>query len=302
VGRWMRRTTWAVLALVLALDLGVAARPRQVRALLTHWRGAPAHTAPYGPWPVDGAPEVLLAVAGDVGDSGGRLARTAGAMAALDARHPYDALLLLGDNAYPTGDPAALARTVFGPFAPLLGHAPLLAILGNHDVMDDHGAAQVAALGMPGRWWATTIGEVLVVGLDSTAVDDDDQRSFLEGALRSSSARWKIVALHHPPYSAGYQGSSEHVRARFSPLFERFGVQLVLSGHDHDYQRSVPLAGTTYVVTGAASGTRRTSAASFTATSFSWHHFVEVAVFHDALVLRAINQDGRVGDEVVITP
>jgi hypothetical protein len=58
----------------------------------------------------------------------------------------------------------------------------------------------------------------------------------------------------------------------------------VLSGHDHDYQRSEPINAVTYVVTGAAAGTRRTGEGDFTAVSFSWH-FVEVAVFHHRLVI-----------------
>jgi hypothetical protein len=297
------RVIGVLLVLTLVVDVAVVVRPRQVRAYLTHWQGAPSHVEPYGPWPSTDGPRLLIAVAGDVGDSGDRLDRTAAALDALDGRHPYDVLLLLGDNVYPAGDPTGLERTVFAPFASVLRHARLLAILGNHDVADGvDGDAQVAALGLPGRWWAETYGDVLVVGLDSTRIADDDQAAFLEDALRASAARWKIVALHHPPYSAGYQGSSLRARARFGPVFERFGVQLVLSGHDHDYQRSEVIAGTTYVVSGAASGTRRTSSASFTATSFSWHHFVEVAVFDDQIVLRAINQDGDVADEAVIGP
>ena len=298
-----RRVLGVLLVLVLAVDVAMVVRPRQVRAYLTHWRGAPSHVEPYGEWPTTDEPSLLIAVAGDVGDSGDRLDRTAAALAALDDRHPYDVLLLLGDNVYPAGDPMGLERTVFAPFAPVLEHARLLAILGNHDVADgEDGASQIAPLGMPGRWWAETDGDVLIVGLDSTRLDDDVQAAFLEDTLRASRARWKIVALHHPPYSAGYQGSSLRARARFAPIFERFGVQLVLSGHDHDYQRSEVIAGTTYVVSGAASGTRRTSSASFTATSFSWHHFVEIAVFDDRIVLRAVNQDGDVADEDIIAP
>ena len=65
-------------------------------------------------------------------------------------------------------------------------------------------------------------------------------------------------------------------------------------------QRSKVLHGVTYVVSGAASSTRRTGEADFTAVSFSWHHFVEIAVFPDRLVLRAVNQDFRVADEAVV--
>ena len=91
-------------------------------------------------------------------------------------------------------------------------------------------------------------------------------------------------------------------RQAFQPLFERYGVQLVLSGHDHDYQRSEEIHGVTYVVSGAASGSRRTGDEWFTARSFSWHHFVELAVFPQDLVVRAINQDRRVADEAIIAP
>ena len=104
------------------------------------------------------------------------------------------------------------------------------------------------------------------------------------------------MALHHPPYSAGYQGSDHAVRDAFVPLFVRYGVQLVLSGHEHDYQRSERIHGVTYVISGAASGTRRTGGDDFTAVSFSWHHFVELDVFPDRLVGRAINQEERVAD------
>lgn len=126
------------------------------------------------------------------------------------------------------------------------------------------------------------------------------QLRFLEGVLSRSTATSKIVALHHPPYSAGYQGSSTEVRDIFSPVFARHGVQLVLSGHDHDHQRSEPIDGVVYVVSGAAATTRRTGEDGFTARSFSWHHFVDIDVFADRLVLRAVNQDLRVADEVTI--
>jgi hypothetical protein len=77
-------------------------------------------------------------------------------------------------------------------------------------------------------------------------------------------------------------------------------VQLVLSGHDHDYQRSVPIDGVTYVVSGAAGRPRRTGTAPFTAVSWAWLHAVELAVWSDRLVVRAVGRDGRVADEAVL--
>jgi hypothetical protein len=289
----------AVLAVIAAV-VGLRYHDQIVR-YVTHTKGSPTQTVAWEPFPADDPPELHLAVAGDIGYSNARLDITAAGIVELDRRQPVDVLAILGDNAYPAGDPAELRDTVFTPFGPLLDSGTeLVAILGNHDVMEGHAADQVSVLGMPGRWWARSEGDVLLIGLDSNLADDPDQRAWLERTLASATEPWRIVMVHHPPYSAGYQGSNEDVRRAFVPLFERYGVQLVLSGHDHDYQRSEVIDGVTYVVTGGASKTRRTGEADFTAVSFSWHHFVEIAVFPDHLVVRAVNQDLRVADEAVV--
>ncbi|HEX4983224.1 MAG TPA: metallophosphoesterase [Ilumatobacteraceae bacterium] len=288
-----------VLVLVAGLGVGFALYHRQVVSYLTHRKDGPSTTWAYVAH--DPPAAFHLAAAGDVGDSGSRIDATGAAVARIGAIEPYDALLLLGDNVYPTGNPANLPGTVFEPFSEVLDSGTvLLAILGNHDVKDGWGDAQMEALGMSGRFWAEEYDDVLIVGLDSNEVADPEQLAFLEDSLASTSAGWKIVALHHPPYSAGYQGSSINVRQALSPLFEQYGVQLVLSGHDHDYQRSVPIGGVTYVVSGAGAGTRRTGADAFTAASYSWHNFLDIAITGDRLMLRAIGQDGSVFDEVVM--
>ena len=299
-GRTMRRRAGLALALALAVVLGVgfSLYHRQVVSYVTHRKGGPSATWPYTPH--DPPAEFHLAVAGDVGEPGSRIDETGAAVARISTAEPFDALLFLGDNVYPDGNPAKLPRTVFGPFADVLRDgATLLAIIGNHDVKANWADAQLRALGMPARYWAREFDDVLIVGLDSNVLDPA-QLGFLEHALATTSARWKIIAIHHPPYSAGYQGSSTDVRAKLSPVLERYGVQLVLSGHDHDYQRSIPIAGVTYVVSGAAANTRRTGDEGFTATSFSWHHFVDIAITGDHLVLRAVGQDGRVFDEAIL--
>jgi 3',5'-cyclic AMP phosphodiesterase CpdA len=295
---------------VLTLFVGVAAAGlafgryhRQTVSYLTHWKGSPTRTVAYTPFPADDPPQLRLAIVGDIGDSGRRLDATAAAIDRIGTADPFDALLILGDNVYPAGDPTRLPDVVFKPFGPILDRgATLLAILGNHDVKAGHGAAQMTALGMPGRWWSIERRGVLLIGLDSNTPDDAEQLGWLEGTLKNSAAPWKIVALHHPPYSAGYQGSNQAARAAFSPLFERYGVVLAFSGHDHDYQRTAVINGVTYVVTGAAAGARRTGDADFTAVSFSWHGYVELGVYSDRIVGRALNQDNRVADEWVLSP
>lgn len=274
---------------------------RQILSFASHVAGSPRSTRPLQPFPPGAEPDTRLAVVGDVGYGNDRERKTAAAIVSAGSADPYDVLVLLGDNVYPSGDPARLPQTVFGPFQPVLeSDAQLFAILGNHDVAKGEGDRQAAALGLPGRWHSTQVGDVTLVGLDSTDVGNPEQRAWLEATLAGAATPWKFVALHHPPYSAGYQGSSVEAREAFSPLFERFGVQLVLSGHEHDYQRSYPINGVTYVVSGAAADTRRTGREEFTAESASWHHFVDVNVFADHVLLRAVNQSGRVFDEVTI--
>jgi hypothetical protein len=301
LGRVVARSVAGLIAtaVVVSAVVGVVYR-RQIVALLTHRKGGPEVTWPY--LAHDPAPEVHLAVVGDVGDSGTHVDATGAAVARVAAGEPFDALVLLGDNVYPDGDPSRLRGAVFDPFADVLASgADLVAILGNHDVIGGHGDDQLEVLGMEGRWWSRTYGDVLLVGLDSNVLDAPGQREFLEEALATSDARWRIVAVHHPPYSAGYQGSSVEVRTLLAPILTRHGVQLVLSGHDHDYQRSVPIEGVTYVVSGAGSGTRGTGEDEFTAASWSWGHFVDVAITGDRLVLRAVAHDGTVFDEQVLT-
>ncbi len=108
------------------------------------------------------------------------------------------------------------------------------------------------------------------------------------------------MLVHAPPHSSGYQGSNQDVRDALSPIFAQHGVQLVLSGHEHDYERSVPIDGVTYVVSGAAAGARRTGTEDYTAYAAATPSFVEVNVFADRLVLRVVDHDARMFDEAVI--
>jgi len=264
--------------------------------------GSPEDNTPFVPLAPADQPELRLAVAGDVGEGDDLEWRIGATMYVAGRDDPFDVFLLLGDNVYPDGDPARLDEDVFRPFAAVLDSgADLYAIAGNHDgLADDGGLAQLQAMGMPGMWWSEQIGDVLLVGLDSNQIDNPEQLAWLEETLARSDAPWKIVAVHESPYSAGYQGSNHQVRDVFSPLFARYGVQLVLSGHDHDYQRSVPIDGVTYVVSGGGAGTRRTGKQEFTAYSAGVANFVDLNVYPDHLLLRAIDHELMVFDESTI--
>jgi hypothetical protein len=260
----------------------------------------PGDRLPPAPWL--GRPSVRLAVVGDAGTGDWAAFATGTAIEKAAGEHPFDALVLLGDNVYPDGDPDLVDPLVHRPFAGVLGRgARLLAILGNHDVQRGQGHEVAARLGMPDRWYAERLGDLLFVGLDSTQVERPGQLSWLEDVLAANDARWVVAAVHHPPWSAGWHGSTRSVQRTWCPLLEAHGVALVLSGHEHDYQRSVPLGGTTYVVSGGgADHLRITSRDWFTAASWSVHHFLDVRVHDDRMVVEAVDHDGAVVDRTTL--
>ncbi len=249
----------------------------------------------------DGRPAVRLVVAGDVGTGDEQERRTAAAAARRAGSRGWDALVLLGDNIYEDGDPRRASSAVLEPFAPVLKPGvPLLAALGNHDADSGNGPAQLKALGQPGPWFARRIGPLLLVVLDSNRPDDPQQLAWLRRTLAEDDASWTVAAMHHPMRSAGYHGSDLDVRAAFAPLFRKYGVQLALAGHDHDYQRSRIIDGTTYLVSGAAAKLRPAGSNADTVTARSARHFLDLAVFPDRLVVQAVDQTGAVFDGVVI--
>ena len=242
-----------------------------------------------------------LLVAGDVGTGDEQERRTAAAAAARSGARGWDALVLLGDNIYEDGDPARADIAVLEPFRPVLqSGVPLIAALGNHDTDSGNGPAQLDALGQPGPWFARRFGPVLVVVLDSNHPDDPEQLSWLRQTLERDDATWTIAAMHHPMRSAGFHGSDLEVRAAFAPLFKQYGVQLALAGHDHDYQRTRTIDGTTYLVSGAAAKLRPTGSNADTVVSQSIRHFLDLSVYADRLVVQPVDQAGRAFDGLVL--
>ena len=76
------------------------------------------------------------------------------------------------------------------------------------------------------------------------------------------------------------------------PIFEMYGVDLVLSGHEHDYQRSNPINGITYVISGAGGKLRPTDTLPFTAFSASVPHFLAITIKADSLIVDVVSKEG----------
>ncbi len=199
---------------------------------------------------------------GDAGTGDREQYALAQRMARAHDEQPFDTVLLLGDNIYPDGHPKHLAAKFEQPYAELLRRGVRFhAVFGNHDVRKGR-AAQLAYPPFNMEWQAYRsfvkgAGLIEFFALDTTAFDEAQQR-WLEESLAASRAVWKIAFFHHAIYSSGRtHGSDLALRARLEPLFVRHRVAVVLSGHDHIYERTQPQQGVQYFVAGAASGKLR---------------------------------------------
>ena len=169
-----------------------------------------------------------------------------------EAHNPSDYLITLGDNDY-TENPETFRANWSQSFGwTRAADVKVAGVLGNHDVRVDGGRYEFGPLGMPRRYYRRSVGPVELYLLDSNAVDGDQTR-WLRRTLAGSRARWRIAAFHHPAFTCGRYLSDSEVVAKWVPLFQRYRVQLVLSGHDHNYQRFAPRRGVRYVVHGGGS-------------------------------------------------
>ena len=298
----MTRRTLAVILGLLVAVVAVATLAFSLRSVFE--RDTPSTTAGDVVPPIAGSPTARLAVAGDTGTGGAGQRATVEQMVEEREGVPYDALLLLGDMIYEDGDAQEVEEKVIEPFAPITSDgAELLPVLGNHDYMSDEQQEIMTALGRQRPWYVERIGAVQVVVLDSNRVDDPEQTQWLQETLAEPQppSTWTVVAMHHPAYSAGHHGSDAAVQRTWVPLFTEYDVPLVLAGHDHDYQRSVPLDGVTYVVSGAGAKLRPTGREEFTAVSSSTLHHLDLLFYEDRAEARAIDHSGRMLDQFTIT-
>lgn len=262
-----------------------------------------------GAWP-QAQDRLRFAALGDNGSGGRQAMAVAGRMAETYQRTPFGLVAHLGDICY-YGNFEDRYEDVFRrPMGPLLdaGVGFELAI-GNHDAAlrhSDEGIEEIEAelrlLGTPGRYYGTTHGPADFFYLDSSVPgvfgpDSSTQWEWLDAMLAASTGQWKIVALHHPLYSSGRHGSTVGARERLEPILARHAVDLVLAGHDHDYERTHPQHGVTYVVSGGGCKTTAVGQSRFTAASASILHFLLIDIEDDRLTGSCVAVDGAIVDQ-----
>jgi acid phosphatase type 7 len=217
---------------------------------------------------------------------------------------PYDLMIHTGDIAYQDGSIDQFEDNVFAIYSQLFRNLPFFPAAGNHEYKTSRAAPFRSVFALPGdsgeKWYSYDYGPIHFAALDTEA-SYRTQMKWLDEDLAKTKLPWKIVYLHRPPYSSGVHGSDTGLRKKLAPIVEKHGVQLVLAGHDHDYERIKPQNGVHYVVTGGGGrGTFTVGSSSFTAFSEQVIHFVLAEVLSDRLVLHAIDANGVQFDSVVI--
>jgi len=245
---------------------------------------------------------VKFAAIGDNGTGDRPQYEVAQQMATVHATFPFDLVIMLGDNMYGGQSPADFVRKFEQPYAPLLSAGvKFQASIGNHDRPEQ---VSYKPYNMNGQRYYTYVrGQVRFFALDSNLLDRK-QLEWIDGALRDAREDWKICYFHHPLYSnASRHGSSVDLRVLLEPIFLKYGVNVVFSGHDHVYERLKPQKGIYYFVSGAAGQLRKGNMepSEQTAAAFDQDQsFMVVEVAGSELFFQSISRAGRTVDSGVI--
>ena len=215
--------------------------------------------------------------------------------------HPYNLIFTTGDNIYPDGSREYFDSAFFEPYSCLLENgARFRAALGNHDIVTEEGRPELEepAFGLKARNYVVRKGSVRIVVVNSNALD----RGRLRRALKTEPGeRWTVVVMHHPIYSSGEHGSTPGF-GDLPAMFRRKGVDLVLSGHDHNYEVTRPLRRIRYVVTGGGGASLRPCTPQwFSERCIVRHHFLYVTAGKERIRVKAIPPQGRVMDRFTTT-
>ncbi len=162
----------------------------------------------------------------------------------------YDFVVMDGDNIYGGHTASDFQRKFEVPYKPLLdAGVKFYASLGNHDDPDVEINYKLYNMGGK-RYYSFKKGDVEFFALDSNYMDPQ-QLSWIDSQLKNSSAKWKVCFFHHPLFTAAmFHGPDIDLRKQLMPLFTKDGVNLVLSGHQHVYERIKPQEGIYFFVVG----------------------------------------------------
>jgi hypothetical protein len=252
---------------------------------------------------------LTFAAVGDTGSGGRQAMAVAERMALGYQQSPYGLVTHLGDLCYYGRVEDRFDDVFVRPMRPLIDAGVRFELaIGNHDGALHHSDeslaeidAELRLLGTPARNHTSSHGPVDFFYLDSSAPglfgdDAPGQLDWLDDALASSTNQWKVVCMHHPVFSAGAHGPTPGAEDVLRPVLARRAVDLVLTGHDHHYERMRPVDGVTHVVSGGGCKTTPVGRSRLMVAAASALQYLHVDVDGDRLTGRSVRADGHVLD------
>jgi 3',5'-cyclic AMP phosphodiesterase CpdA len=257
---------------------------------------------------------VRFAVIGDSGRGDQAQLEVAQQMIAWRQKFPFEFVVMLGDNIYPPNGPNDFATKFEQPYRTLLEQGVTFqAAIGNHDLDLE---LDYPKFNMGGRRYYTfrrnehRLEGLLGAGvrffvLDSRALDPE-QLAWLRDELSRSGTDWKICYFHHPIYTSGrYTTGARVLRLALEPILVNGDVDVVLSGHEHFYERVLPQHGITYFISGGAGSLRKADIrqpSAIMARGFDTDfHFMMMEISGDTLYFQVISRTGDTIDAGTIT-
>jgi predicted MPP superfamily phosphohydrolase len=259
-------------------------------------------------------PIISFAVIGDTGTGDEAQLAVARQMALRREKTPFEFTIMLGDNIYEKGEEKDIKPRFEDPYKDLLAAGvKFYASLGNHDIIKGlQFQTNYPNFNMGGRRYYNFVkgssenndNLLEFFALDSNEVTPE-QLKWLDESLAASKARWKIAFCHHSIYSSSKMHSQyTKLRAQLEPLYVKYGVAAVFSGHSHCYERVKPQQGVHYFTEGASGEIKRKTldrkTQLFAAGEDEKNTFLVVQAGENELKVEAIAADGSLIDSYTI--
>ena len=245
---------------------------------------------------------VRFAVIGDMGTGEKPQYEVAEQMIRSRQSFPFEFVIAVGDDLNGGSAPIDYQNKFELPYKALLdAGVKFYAVLGNHDASNER---FYKSFNMDGQQYYTYKKEnVRFFALDSNYMKPQ-QLSWLEKELQNSGSDWKICYFHHPLYTSGaFHDPATDLRLLLEPLFVKYGVQVVFSGHNHVYERVKPQKGIYYFTEGASGSLRKGNLRDRGITAAGYDQdlsFMLVEIAGDELYFQTISRVGLTVDSGVI--
>ncbi|MBL4849813.1 MAG: metallophosphoesterase family protein [Planctomycetes bacterium] len=273
--------------------------------------------------PAANSADFRFLVVGDTGMNNTAQLEIAARMATEDA----DFFLHTGDVIYPAGGIGASVSEYnaryFRPYQAFLSRIPGFPVVGNHDLYGLYGQPFRDAFTLPSNgtggnleelYYSFEWGDAKFIAVESNTLFQYSatgiHMSWLSRELRQNTKKWVVVYLHAPLYSAGAHGDNVALQTNLGSLFENYGVDLVVAGHDHNYERSLPVKafntdpsypGLVHIVTGGGGADLRpVNPTANTDVAISAYHYMRFEIKGDVMTGEAVTERGAVIDRFQI--